>query len=55
MKDWKTIIYRPSVDDGESYQAGQLETAFAEMKLVDKTVCEDRIIYVFEPLRAENH
>lgn len=32
------------------HTAGELETAFSSMKLVDKTVCEDRVIYVFAPL-----
>jgi hypothetical protein len=49
MENWKTIIYRPSVDNGDSYKAGQLENAFSELKLIDKTVCEDRIVYIFSP------
>lgn len=54
MKDWKTINYRPSVDDCDSYKTGQLETCFATMKLVNKTVCEDRIVYIFAPLNPTN-
>jgi hypothetical protein len=44
----KTIIYRPSVENTTSYETGQLEKAFATMELVDKTVCDDRVIYVFK-------
>ena len=46
----KTIILRPSVDREDSYKTDQLEKAFKEMKLVDKTVCDDRIVYVFDEL-----
>ena len=41
------IIFRPSVDRESSYDAQQLLSAFEEQKLIDKTVCEDRIVYIF--------
>lgn len=43
----KTIIHRVSVDNGNSYTAGQVEEAFETMRLIDKTVVEDRIVYIF--------
>ncbi len=46
----KTIILRPSTDTEYSVKAGELEKAFETMKLIDKTVCEDRIVYVFQEI-----
>lgn len=43
----KTIIIRPSVDNQYSDKARELEEAFDEMSLIDKTICQDRVIYVF--------
>lgn len=50
----KTIIIRPSVDNDSSYKLGQLEKAFETMRLIDKTICEDRIVYVFEEVDNKN-
>lgn len=44
----KTIIIRPSVDDPDDWKIQELENCFSTMVLVDKTICEDRIIYVFK-------
>ena len=43
----KTVIYRPSVEGAKSWGTQELEECFKNMTLVDKTVCEDRIVYVF--------
>lgn len=43
----KTIILRPSLDSEYSNRVKELEKAFKEMVLEDKTVCEDMIVYIF--------
>lgn len=43
----KTIIIRPSVDNQYSDKAKELAQAFEDLTLIDKTVCEDRVIYIF--------
>lgn len=43
----ETIIIRPAVETSGSFQLQKLEKLFETKKLIDKTVCEDRIIYVF--------
>ena len=50
----KTIIIRPSVDKENSWQIKLLEKMFETTKLVDKTVCEDIIVYVFEEVDKKN-
>lgn len=41
----RTIIIRPSVET--EFKLEQLQKLFETMSLVDKTVVEDRIIYIF--------
>jgi len=41
----KTIIIRPSVET--AFKLEQLQELFETMSLVDKTVVENRIIYIF--------
>lgn len=50
MKEEKyhTVIIRPNVDSVNSQKILDLEVAFATFQLVDKTVCEDRIVYIFQ-------
>ncbi len=43
----KTIILRPSVDTQYSEKAKELHEAFNTFSLADKTICGDRIVYVF--------
>jgi hypothetical protein len=47
----KTIILRPSV--ATVFEKNELQNAFADMKLIDKTVCEDRIVYVFSEIQEK--
>ena len=41
-------IVRPSVEKDDSYVMTKLANLFLLSILIDKTVCEDRIIYVFK-------
>ena len=50
----KTIIIKPSVDKEDSWQIKLLEKMFEKMKLVDKTICVDRIVYIFEEIDNQN-
>lgn len=43
----ETIIIRPSVDSEYSNKIKALESAFERLSLIDKTICNDRIVYVF--------
>jgi len=45
----KVVIFRPSV--ASIYEMERLSDCFISMKLIDKTVCEDRIIYVFDEIK----
>lgn len=43
----KIIVLRPGVVRGDDYLVKSLLECFTQRTLIDKTVCEDRIVYIF--------
>lgn len=45
----KIIIFRPNLSTlNNNNDSKELKEAFETMKLIDKTICDDRIVYVFD-------
>ena len=49
IKYMKIIIFRPNLSTlNNNNDSKELKEAFETMKLIDKTICDDRIVYVFD-------